>query len=305
MKRPAPLLLTGLLAAIPLPAAAGPTAAEHLATIAAQIVAPHEKSAPQLTCGATRRIPQKPNTTFPTGLPPIMHAGLLQDGQPVGYVMWDDDDRGALAEFSLDLPVEWKQLAACLPNVPPLQQFPLPDPPHGTMASGCVPTAAGSVLAFWAQTKFPAWKGDITEDLAKGLTLRIRSRLTMIPFPDHDGFTPDGMCLAGAMPQDLAKAINADALAGKVPLKARYRPFAAKPLLTELLANRPVLVSCQVRLPHKPELSWGHELVAVAYLKLNQTSFLGVLDNYYPTNLRWLRTSFFDSMIFVEEISEP
>ena len=111
------------------------------------------------------------------------------------------------------------------------------------------------------------------------------------------------MTLAGAMPQDLARAIQADADAHQVPIASEWHRFDFELLKAEIDAGRPCLLSCTVRLPHKPHLSWGHELAGVGWAMLGGGRFAGVSDNFYPTRsagtVRWIRIDAFSSLITV------
>ena len=63
-----------------------------------------------------------------------------------------------------------------------------------------------------------------------------------------------------------------------------------------------------MRVPHKPHLSWGHEVAAVGWAKVGQQEFVGVLDNFFPTSaaqtIRWIRADAFISMITLREAEE-
>ena len=126
----------------------------------------------------------------------------------------------------------------------------------------------------------------------------------MKSIPDEDGYTDNGMALAGAFPNELASAIHADARELKVPCHCKIRPFTVNLLKSEIAAGRPVLLSCGVRLPHKPELSWGHEVAGVAWSKIGDRTFVGVLDNFYPTQyaetIRWIAEDAFSDIITVK-----
>lgn len=258
------------------------------------------------TLSKVRRVEEKPDLAQPTGLPPVWHATVNGPGGKTGYLMWDATREGGLIEFSFDtsLTVDAPD-ARVIAGVPALQQFPVPGDGGTMVASGCVPTAAASLLGYWIANGHPQW-GNAGRDTLKDLAKRLRARLDMTHFPDTDGFTPNGMALAGALPRDLAVAIQADANAHQVPIICRYLPFSIKDLKLEINAGRPVLLSCVVRVPHKPQLSWGHEVVAVGWARVGDTVFVGFLDNFYPTKnpdtIRWVRSDAFRSLVTVREI---
>jgi len=111
------------------------------------------------------------------------------------------------------------------------------------------------------------------------------------------------MTLAGAMTDDLARAIQADADEHHVPIRSNVGHFRYETLQSEIGAGRPVILACVVRLPHKPYLSWGHEVAGVGWSKIGDVRFVGVLDNFYPARnpatIRWIRSDAFDSMIVI------
>ena len=282
--------------------------AVHLAAILGQSWAGKWRGA---TLKETRRVDPKPGQTFATGLPAVWHSRIAGPDGKTGYIMWAVDGEGGLSEFALDgdFQIDTPDGRA-LTGVPPLQQFPLPHKNGSTIASGCVPTSAASVLGFWIAKQQPAWQGASGKDakhLLPDLTRRLRARLSMEAYPDKDGFTSDGMSLAGAMPQDLARAIQADADEHKIPVISQFHDFSFSLLQSEIKAGRPVLLSCTVRVPHKPELSWGHEVAAPGWLTLAGVSFAGISDNFYPVKhpetLRWIRRDAFHSLITIKPIA--
>jgi hypothetical protein len=256
-----------------------------------------------LSAAAPTLVPPKENAAFPTKLGPVFLQKLVAaKGQAAGYLLWETDANAGLLEFTIDAPGNYSTDVTTLPEVPPLQQFAIPGEEAGPpIASGCVPTAAGSFIGYWAKHGHPEWlgKGDL-----KAATLRIRARLPMKLFPDQDGFTDDGMTLAGAFPSALAKALEADAEAHAVPLEISLHRFQAALVENEIQQKRPVLLSCQVHLPHKPQLSWGHEVIGCGELKLGGRLYIGVSDNFlplqHPNTLRWLRADVFDSLILAQ-----
>jgi hypothetical protein len=198
--------------------------------------------------------------------------------------------------------------AKVLGGVPALQQFALPQAGGKRVASGCVPTSAASVVGFWIEHGDPQWRGDASAELLQDLARRIRGRLKMEAIPDKDGYTDDGMTLAGAMPEDLAVALQADADEFHVPVRSRVGKFRFETLRSEIGAGRPVLLSCMVRLPQKPRLSWGHEVAGVGWAKIGEVCFVGVVDNFYPVKdpgtIRWIQEEAFETLISVQAAAE-
>ena len=194
--------------------------------------------------------------------------------------------------------------AKAMAGLPFLQQFVVVGKEETLMASGCVPTAAASVVSYWAKTKYPQWRGGDSKT-RKDLALRLRGRLKMALFPDHDGFTENGMALAGAFPGDLLKALREDAAKYQVPMEIEIGGFSFPIFKREIDESRPVLLSCLVRVPHKPELSWGHEVAAVGYCEIDGVKLVGVQDNFFPTiakeTIRWIREDAFRSMITLRQ----
>ncbi len=180
-------------------------------------------------------------------------------------------------------------------GVPNLQQFPVPGRTARRVASGCVPTAAGNLLGYWwgwteagrlaavglangREGKVPS----VGEQKLKELTLAVRSRLKMHEFRDEAGYTEDGMPLAGAFPADLVGVVGAVAQEQGMELKAELLPFDIGGYRSEIGYGRPVLLSCVVRLPHKPHLSWGHEVLGVGWGRWQGNDWVIVHDNFFP-----------------------
>jgi hypothetical protein len=162
--------------------------------------------------------------------------------------------------------------------------------PDGTLvASGCVPTAGASLIAFWAaRPTTAAWGGEGEQALVR----RLRSRLRMGVIPDAEGYTDGKMSLAGAFPEQLAEALQADADERGVDVDVAISGYDRRLLSAELSAGRPVLVSCMVLVPRKPQLSWGHQVVAVGRAEVGGVHYVGVIDNFYVPRLagsiRWI-----------------
>ena len=248
---------------------------------------------------AAKLVLQKKDLAHPTGLPPVWVAEIKGPGGRKGVMMWDQGEEGQIVEFTLDANLEIETVISGIPN---LQQFPIEEEGGRLVASGCVPTAAASVVSFWVDKKLPLWRGEDDKTPAD-IARRLRARLKMATFSDTDGFTSNGMMLAGAFPHDLARAIQADAMEKNVGVDCRIARFSIELLKEEINAGRPVLVSCTVRVPHKPHLSWGHEMAGVGWAKINEVNLVGVTDNFYPTKhaetIRWIRADVFRSLISI------
>lgn len=249
--------------------------------------------------GEIHLIKQKADLAQPTGLPPVWHAKIEGPEERTGYLMWDQAGEGRLVEFALDDP---KQAENAITGIPAIQQFPLPEAEGGPIASGCVPTSAASLLSYWMTRKEQA-KPDSNE-----LTLTLRKRLRMIRFPDTDGFTEDGMALAGALPSSMARAFAAEAQKQKLAITVRHLPFSMNKFRKEIAAKRPVLLSCTVRVPHKPHLSWGHAVVGLGASKVDGVDLVGIHDNFFPTKnagtIRWIRSDAFRSLTEVRPMEK-
>ena len=247
---------------------------------------------------------QSDKLTEPTGLAPVWSGKIQGPDGKVGHLIWDTLGEGKLVEFSLDSELKIRgENVDLITGVPGLQEFPMKDSEGRLVASGCVPTAGASVVAYWADRKFPQWRGETGKtntDLAK----RLRGRLKMTLYPDVEGFSENGMALSGAFPNDLVTALREDAEEHGVPIECGIEKFSVAALKEEIAAKRPVLLSCVVRVAHKPELSWGHEVAAVGWTKLDGFEMVGVLDNFYPTKypeaIRWIRWHSFGSLITVK-----
>lgn len=272
--------------------------AEHLATLTAE---PWLAAWKDATLEDVRLVSQKENLTWPTGLAPAWWAKIVHPDGATGHISWDSRGDGALMEFAFDATLEPRgENARAVTGVPSIQQFPLPLESGGAVASGCVPTSGASVLAFWTTNGFEKWRGNAPGDAHRELTKRLRARLHMQTIADRDGFTDGAMSLAGAMPGELALAIQADADQFNVPVKCEFQRFAFDKLVSEINARRPVLLSCTIAVPQKPALSWGHAVAGIAWTRVNGKQFVGIVDNFFPTKnpatIRWVRDSVFDTM---------
>ena len=277
------------------------TGAGHLAQLTSQ---PWLKEWKDAKLEDLQLVEPKKDQEWPTGLPAVWQAKIVNPKGDTGYLAWDSDDEGKLVEFAFDADLAVNSPnAKALPGVNAFQQFAIPVKEDKPVASGCVPTAAATVLDYWIRHGYPRWKGDAGDPPFRPLTTRIRARLKMMTIPDKDGYTDDGMSLAGAMPRDLASAIQADADEHQIPVDVAFNRFDFAILQSEVEAKRPVLLSCTVRLPHKLHLSWGHEVAGVGWMKLGDVNFAGISDNFYPVKnsetIRWIRTDAFQSLITI------
>ena len=257
----------------------------HLAAIrSAGLVSDAFKS---VEVGEVRRIRPEPTRWQRQGRP-FWWAELRCDDGAAGHLAWTDE--GRLIDFSLDgLREVISPQAFALAGVPPIQQFPLKAPDGTPVASGCVPTAGASLIAFWsARPGAAAWGGAGEQDLVR----RLRARMRMGVIPDLEGYTDGKMSLAGAFPDELAEALQADADERGVDVDVALSGYDRQLLGAEISAGRPVLVSCVVLLPRKPELSWGHQVVGVGRAEVGGAHYVGVIDNFFtpriPGSIRWI-----------------
>ena len=219
---------------------------------------------------------------------PFWWAELRCDDGAAGHLAWTDE--GRLIDFSVEgLRDAATPHAFALAGVPPIQQFPMKSADGALVASGCVPTAGASLIAFWAaRTTTEAWGGEGEQ----ALVLRLRSRLRMGVIPDLEGYTDGKMSLAGAFPDELAEALQADADERGVDVDVALSGYDRQLLGAEISAGRPVLVSCVVLLPRKPELCWGHQVVGVGRAEVGGAHYVGVIDNFFtpriPGSIRWI-----------------
>jgi hypothetical protein len=237
--------------------------------------------------GEVRRIRPEPTRWQRQGRP-FWWAELRCSDGSAGYLAWTDD--GRLIDFSVEgLRDATTPQAFALAGVPSIQQFPMKSPDGTLVASGCVPTAGASLIAFWAaRPNTAAWGGEGEQALVR----RLRSRMRMGVIPDAEGYTDGKMSLAGAFPDELAEALQADADERGVDVDVALSGYDRRLLGAELSAGRPVLVSCVVLLPRKPELSWGHQVVGVGRAEIGGAHYVGVIDNFFtpriPGSIRWI-----------------
>ena len=254
-----------------------------------------------------RQVRQVAGQPWPTGLSPVWHVPVRIATLGQGYFMFETSPEGELHEFTLDLPSLFPpQEGAQIGRVPNFQQFQIPGKQHPTTASGCVPTAAACLVAHWAAVAIKDWGESALDDpseILRKITLRLRSKMRMQEIADTSGYTDDGTALSGTFPEELANALRSDAQEHQANVRVELTKFDSKKLREEIGSARPVLVSCVVRLPHKPQLSWGHEVVAVGWQSIENRCYVGVRDNFFPiqnqSTLRWIREEMFNSMITV------
>jgi hypothetical protein len=127
--------------------------------------------------------------------------------------------------------------------------------------------------------------------------------MQMSVIPDDEGYTDGKMSLAGAFPAALAEAMQADADARGVVVDIAISGYDRQLLSTELSAGRPLLLTCLVMLPRKPELSWGHQVVAVGRAEVGGTHFVGIIDNFFVPRLggtiRWIAEDRVNQLVLV------
>lgn len=271
-------------------------AESHLAALLSAGLVP--KALGEVEVAAVRRIQPLPTRWVRQGRP-FWWAELRCADGAAGHLAWTDD--GRLIDFSVEgLSAVISPQAFALAGVPPIQQFPLKSPDGSAVASGCVPTAGASLIAFWsARSGTAVWGGAGEQDLV----LRLRGRMRMGIIPDLEGYTDGKMSLAGAFPDELAEALQADADERGVDVDVALSGYDRALLGAELSSGRPVLVSCVVLLPRKPELSWGHQVVAVGRAEVGGAHYVGVIDNYFtpriPGSIRWIAEDRIGQLVLV------
>ena len=222
-------------------------------------------------------------------------------GTPAGYLAWQATGQHALLDFALEGLTELAAPSAkALAGVPPIQQFPIKGADGQPVASGCVPTAGGSLMAFWSNRGTFDWQAD---DSHEGLVRRLRDRLPMAVLADVEGYTDGKMALAGAFPEPLVAGLRADAAQYRVSVEIKLVRYSNQVLQTEISEGRPALLMCNVLVPRKPELSWGHAVVAVGYAEVAGKSFVGIIDNFYvcqqPGTVRWIAADRCSALVLV------
>lgn len=221
-----------------------------------------------------------------------------------GHLCWAASGDGLLEEFAFDAALEFdSDNAKAIKGVPNVQQFPIVDQDGAKVASGCVPTAGASVVGFWMSNGFPQWRGSAGQNPLLDITERLRGQMRIEVIPDTDGFVNGEMSLAGASPLGLYAAILADAKAHNVALEGSWGRGDFGDIKREIESGSPVLLSCYVPLPQKPELSWPHQVVGVGWARVGELDFVGIVDNFFPTKsastIRWIRATAFNFMLII------
>ncbi len=271
-------------------------AESHLAALRAAGLVP--KTLGDIEVAAVRRIQPLPTRWVRQGRA-FWWAALRCAEGAAGHLAWTDE--GRLIDFSLEgLSAVISPQSFALAGVPPIQQFPLKAQDGSPVASGCVPTAGASLIAFWsARPGTAAWGGAGEQDLVH----RLRGRMRMGILPDLEGYADGKMSLAGASPDELAEALQADADERGVEVDVALSGYDRRLLGAELSAGRPVLVSCVVLLPRKPELSWGHQVVGVGRAEVGGIHYVGVIDNFFtpriPGSIRWIAEDRVSQLVLV------
>jgi hypothetical protein len=243
-------------------------------------------------------------TRWSSGAPSFWCATLQTDDGEAGFLAWKGDASHALVDFllegqlSLDLPG-----ARVLDGVPPVQQFVVRGADGKPVASGCVPTAGASLMAYWSNRGTFDWQAD---DSHQGLVLRLRDRMAMSVLPDLEGFTDGKMQLAGATSSALVAALKEDAAQYKVKAEVTSSAFTFEALRQEIRAGRPAVLICTVLVPRKPELAWGHAVVAVGFAEVAGEPFIAVIDNFLearqPGTVRWIAAAQARELVFVRPV---
>lgn len=242
-----------------------------------------------LTLGEVQRITTVP-TRWSRGGEVLCWAELRSADGAAGYLAWSAAAPYQLLDFSIEslTAIDLPQ-AKALSGVPGIQQFAIIGPAGEPVASGCVPTAGASLIAYWSNRGTYDWQAD---DSPEGLVRRVRDRLPMAVLPDVEGYTDGRMALAGCSPNALAVGLQADAVQYRIPVAVTVAAFDRRELAKEIAASRPALVSCTVLVPRKPTLSWGHQVVAVGQAEVSGRHYVGIIDNFYvprvPGTVRWI-----------------
>ena len=246
---------------------------------------------------------------------PVWYAKVVREGDSVGYLMWESAAPHRLLELGVDADppfVADGKTCQAIPDVPNLQQFPVEGKTAAKVASGCAPTAAGNVMAYWVNHGFPSWQPETkVAGQPKGgdpetLTKRLIHALPMVEIDDQWGYTENKMALSGVYPDQFVEGIIADAKQYNVPLEVSEKPFSREQFEREIQAQRPTLLSCHVRLPHKPQLSWVHEVTGIGWTLIDGDFFVIVHDNFYPTKrasaARWIRADGLDCIVTIAPV---
>jgi hypothetical protein len=253
--------------------------------------------------GETRRIVPVATRWSEAG-EPFWWAELRGRDGAAGYLAWRDGGKHELIDFALEglLALDQPQ-AQAIGGVPPIQQFAIKGADGGRVASGCVPTAGASLIAYWSNLGRFDWQAD---DSHEGLVRRVRDRLPMSVVADDEGYADGQMALAGCFPGSLAVGLQEDAGQYRIPVRISLNRFSVEVLAQELAAGRPALVSCTVLVPRKPQLTWGHEVVAVGRAEVAGAQFVGIIDNFFtprvPGTIRWIAAERCSSLLLVQPV---
>jgi hypothetical protein len=255
----------------------------------------------QAELAPARLVQARKGTTESIPLPDVWHAAIRLGDRSVGYLQWSTDLQ--LEDLVLEGDMADDPQVLLIRGVPDLQQFPIPRPGTSAIASGCVPTAGATLIGYWIDHGFPMWRGPDSE--ASGLmaiTSRLRARMPMVTIPDTDGFTDNGMDLAGAYEVHLAASIRTDASAAGLRAKAVVTAVDPAALRAEIGMQRPVVLCGVLRVPHRPGLAWGHAVVGVGIMRMCGREMVGIRDNFLPAapqTIRWVPIENFSSMMQV------
>jgi hypothetical protein len=253
------------------------------------------------------RSEQAPQKTYQLHMPPVWIAQCKDARGKKGYLIWEDAPGRRLVEFCVHGKARPRAaVGAFVEGVPNLQQFSVRGQGAERVASGCVPTAGANLVGFWINRGLKGWAGSgfsSENERLRGITQRLRGRMRMMEIGDEEGYTEEGIPLSGTYPEELESAIQRDAATFQVKVRTMLEPYSSARLQAEIGAGRPVLLSCIVRLPQKPHLSWGHEVTGVGWVSIEGSRFAGVCDNFYPTEaegtVRWVEESWMRQILCV------
>jgi len=277
------------------------TGARHLAALREAGLLAGSRGATQVL--AVRMVSPRP-TRWSADPAPFWWASLRNEDGEAGYLAWKADASQELLDFSLEGLVALETPAArVLDGVPPVQQFVVRGGDGQPVASGCVPTAGASLIAYWSNRGTFDWQAD---DSHQGLTRRLRDRMPMVVLPDLEGYTDGAMALAGASTEALVAALAEDAKDYKVRVTIARTPFDFGALQREIGLGQPVVLICGVLVPRKPELAWGHAVVAVGFAQVAGRPFVAVVDNFHvprqPGTVRWIAAERCRELVFVRPV---
>ena len=257
--------------------------------------------------GVPRRVVQKVGRLASKGFQPVWMVEVKEGTRSVGCFMLEEKAPFRWVEFSVDAEEPFcNGRSGCvgLEGVPNLQQFAMRGKTAERVASGCVPTAAANVIGYWAAHGLEWWldRGP-REEALRSATQRLRGDLLCMEIPDDAGYTDNGMPLTGSHAFALSRTLARDAARYGILLSSRAEAFNRDAFEREIREGRPVVVCGEVRLPHKPELSWGHAVTGIGWAEFDGEYFVMVRDNFYPTPtgnaVRWLRADALSDLVVV------